>query len=535
MKCFNCSAPITENEKFCGHCGANQGFDDILILRAAQGDQGALTELYNKTSNNVYYTVKALIKDEDAALDVMQDSYLKAFKNLDTLKEADKFLAWIKRIAHNNAVDYLRRAKPVMFSSMSSDDSEAEVEFEDTNSANLPEVVIDRQETTRLMTAILDSLPDDQRMVTTMYYYEGMSVKEIAAELGVSENTVKSRLNYARKKIEAQVLDLEKKGTKLYGLAPIPFLMLLFRNWSSAPAATPVSMAGSVASAAGKAAVTNTVPHTASPAVKSEFSYNSANGHSASMQYSKPAPQQYAQPAPQQYAQPAQQYTRITTTRYTQTVQQQYAQPAQPAPPTPPQPAPHAPNPAASAVKAAGKTAKHGVGFKILVTALSVLLLGGGAVGVMYFAHLGPFADGGIFSSQPKEPEYEGTPYTDPSGTWTVNLPDDWSDSIHIRELNPNEMGGADVYFEYKSSDGESYPILCIYTVGSAQAKYLGYFDSMLGEKLASTDSYTVYSYDCNGGRWLEKKTYSDKADQKKYDKLVSEIDQVKDTFRTNK
>lgn len=248
MKCFNCSSPITESEKFCGRCGAAQGFSAELIARGIAGDQTALTELYNKTYDNVYYTVKALIRDEDAALDIMQDSYLKAFRNLSTLKEADGFRAWIKRIAHNTAIDHLRRKKPVMFSAMTIDDDGDEVEFEDTNTANLPEVVIDRRETARLMAEILDTLPEEQRLVISMYYYEGMSIKEIAGELGITENTVKSRMNYGRKKIEAQVLDLEKKGTKLYGLAPIPFLNLLLRCWTGYSAGSSPSLLSGILS-----------------------------------------------------------------------------------------------------------------------------------------------------------------------------------------------------------------------------------------------------------------------------------------------
>ncbi len=224
MKCFQCSAPLNETARFCSRCGADQGFSAELIARGAAGDQTALTELYNKTYDNVYYTVKALIRDEDTALDILQDSYLKAFRNLNTLKEPEKFRAWIKRIGHNNAVDYLRKAKPMMFSSMPTDDDGAEIEFEDTNAANLPDVVIDQQETARLMAEIIDTLPEDQRVVISMYYYEGSSVKQIAEELGITENTVKSRLSYGRKKIETKVLDLEKKGTKLLrsGADPVP-------------------------------------------------------------------------------------------------------------------------------------------------------------------------------------------------------------------------------------------------------------------------------------------------------------------------
>ena len=86
------------------------------------------------------------------------------------------------------------------------------------------------------MREILDALPEEQRVAVTMFYYEQMSVKEIAETLGVTENTVKSRLNYGRKKVEKEVRALEKKGTKLYGLAPLPFLMLLFHSQEASAA-----------------------------------------------------------------------------------------------------------------------------------------------------------------------------------------------------------------------------------------------------------------------------------------------------------
>lgn len=229
MKCFKCGAKLEADSKLCPKCGEPQGFSLNLIENAKNGNQNAITELYNRTYNNVYFTVKALIKSEDTILDIVQDSYVKGFKNLSQLQDPDKFRAWIKRIAHNSAVDYLRKTKPVMFSTMSTED-DSFIEFEDDRTENLPEVVIDQKETTRLVKEILDSLSDEQRLVVGMFYYEQMSVKEIAQTLGISENTVKSRLSYGRKKIEIQVKELEKKGTKLYSLAPLPFLLLLFKN-----------------------------------------------------------------------------------------------------------------------------------------------------------------------------------------------------------------------------------------------------------------------------------------------------------------
>ena len=104
------------------------------------------------------------------------------------------------------------------------------LDFKDERTENLPDARLADQETARLMNEILQTLSEDQRLVVGMYYYEQMSIKEIAKELNCSENTIKSRLSYGRKKIELQVKELEKRGTKLYGLAPIPFLLWLFKT-----------------------------------------------------------------------------------------------------------------------------------------------------------------------------------------------------------------------------------------------------------------------------------------------------------------
>lgn len=238
MKCFQCGTELPPDAKFCSKCGETQGFSSELIEQAKNGNEEAVAELYRRTYNNVYRTVKMLISSEDTVLDIVQDSYVKGFQSLSQLQDPDKFRAWMKTIAHNRAVDYLRKAKPVMFSAMSTEEDHV-IDFEDDRTENLPEIVVDQKETTRLIKEILGSLSEDQRLVVAMFYYEQMSVKEIAQILGVSENTVKSRLSYGRKKIEIQVKELEKKGTKLYSLAPLPFLLLLFRNMDAQAAELP--------------------------------------------------------------------------------------------------------------------------------------------------------------------------------------------------------------------------------------------------------------------------------------------------------
>ncbi|MBQ3283355.1 MAG: RNA polymerase sigma factor, partial [Atopobiaceae bacterium] len=230
MKCYNCKATIPDDASVCPTCGRQQGFDAKTIRAASKGDEAALTELYEKTYASVYNTIRFMVRDDDVALDILQDSYVKAFRSLDTLQDPSRFGAWMRRIVHNRAVDYLRQEKPVSLGSLTADESEDEVELVDDRPDSLPDVVLDQQETARLLGAILDELPDDQRVCVTMYYYEQLSVREIAQELEMPEATVKSRLMYGRKKIEQQVKALERRGTKLYSVAPVALLMWLFRN-----------------------------------------------------------------------------------------------------------------------------------------------------------------------------------------------------------------------------------------------------------------------------------------------------------------
>lgn len=93
----------------------------------------------------------------------------------------------------------------------------------------MPQDILESKEKQRMILDILDSLPEEQKEVIYLRYYNGLSVKQIAEKLDVSDGTVKSRLNYGRKKIQAEVESLEKKGTKLYGITGLPLILLLLR------------------------------------------------------------------------------------------------------------------------------------------------------------------------------------------------------------------------------------------------------------------------------------------------------------------
>ncbi len=210
------------------------------IALARQGSEEGFKYLYEETYHKNYYIALKYMKQEEAAMDVLQDAYIKVFENLEQLQEADKFPAWFSCIVATKALDALRKRRLVLFSEMEDEDGGTPEEtLREERLEYQPELSMDKEETSRLVKEMIDALSDEQRLCILMFYMEQMSVKEISSVLGVSENTVKSRLNYGRKNIKDKVLELEKNGTKLYGVAPIPLLLyLLMADAQNVEAAT---------------------------------------------------------------------------------------------------------------------------------------------------------------------------------------------------------------------------------------------------------------------------------------------------------
>ena len=212
-----------------------------LVLLARQDDQNAINELYNQTFKKAYFVARTAIKSSDGDYssqieDIMQDAYVKAFSSLDKLEDPEKFQGWLDTIVINRCKDFLKKKKPTLFSDMASENSDdgSILDFEDSRENDRmefkPEETVDYGETKRLIAEMLDRMPEDQKMCLLMYYYEEMSVRQIAEAMDCSEGTIKSRLNYARKNLKGQVLELEKKGTKLYCMPLLPFLYWFFRE-----------------------------------------------------------------------------------------------------------------------------------------------------------------------------------------------------------------------------------------------------------------------------------------------------------------
>ena len=201
-----------------------------LLDRARAGDREAMTALYEASSLELYRCIHALIRDEDLTLDVQQQSYLQAFSHLDQLRDARRFLPWLRQIAVNEARMQLRRKQPLLFSQLGDEAEAEEPELPDPRPEASPELALERKERNRLMREILGKLSDGQRLILGMYYYEQMPISRIAADTGLSPGTVKAQLHRGRRRVEEEVRRLEARGVKLCGLSPLPFLLSLLEQ-----------------------------------------------------------------------------------------------------------------------------------------------------------------------------------------------------------------------------------------------------------------------------------------------------------------
>lgn len=171
--------------------------DDQLVAAYADGNNEAFDALLNRHQSYIYSYIMRLIKDVDLANDIFQETFVKTIMNIKQGRYTGdgKFQAWLTRIAHNLIIDFFRQEKNV--SVVSTDNEDVNVlNRKDLSEGTIEDAIIDDQilEDVQLL---VSTLPDDQRRVVEMRYYENMSFKEIAERSGVSINTALGRMRYA--------------------------------------------------------------------------------------------------------------------------------------------------------------------------------------------------------------------------------------------------------------------------------------------------------------------------------------------------
>lgn len=171
--------------------------DDELVTLYAQGNNEAFDTLLNKYQSKLFSYIYYVVRDEDVANDLFQETFLKALVRIQSgqYQSSGKFQAWITRIAHNLVMDFFRNKEQENLVSNS------EADYDIFNTTSLSEHTVEDQMliTQSLSDAksIMGCLPPSQSEVVRMRFYENLSFKEIAEKLDISINTALGRMRYA--------------------------------------------------------------------------------------------------------------------------------------------------------------------------------------------------------------------------------------------------------------------------------------------------------------------------------------------------
>ena len=171
--------------------------DKMLLNSYLSGNRSAISQLIERHSRRVLDYIRMMVKDSDLAKDIMQETFIKAVRVIDSGRYIDngKFLSWILRIAHNQVIDRFRAQK------QNRTLNESEAGYDVLGTIRIAENSIEDDMISAQIDSdvrrLVDQLPEEQREVVMMRYYSGLSFKEIAEQTDVSINTALGRMRYA--------------------------------------------------------------------------------------------------------------------------------------------------------------------------------------------------------------------------------------------------------------------------------------------------------------------------------------------------
>ena len=188
------------------------------VNRAMENDEKAVEALYNYTYIGMYSLVYRLCHNKEASEEILQESYIAAFSNLDKLHYKGEFWKWLKSIVINKWRDYCK-VDVNSTGILNYDSIEAADEYESLGLS--PQEKLEKEERNNELWRLVNKLPENQRICMILYYYEDMSIDEIAAALNVPSGSIKSRLYYGRQKLRSMVDGSEFfSGVVVFGNVP---------------------------------------------------------------------------------------------------------------------------------------------------------------------------------------------------------------------------------------------------------------------------------------------------------------------------
>jgi RNA polymerase sigma-70 factor (ECF subfamily) len=186
--------------------------DDKALVEAAQkGDMMAFEELVARHRDKIYARAFSMMRNEETAIDLSQEAWVKAWQKLDQFQGDSSFTTWLTRITINLCLDQIRKQKRQRAESIEEMDEESGgVERQMPVITSNPTERLERGELRQRIDGALERLSEEHRTVLVLHEFEEMEYKEIAKTVGCSIGTVMSRLFYARRKLASLLADLRK-------------------------------------------------------------------------------------------------------------------------------------------------------------------------------------------------------------------------------------------------------------------------------------------------------------------------------------
>lgn len=212
------------------------------VIRLQQGDESAFSAVYDGTYRYVYEKARYIMKDEQDALDLVQETYVQAYKGIRNIDDVNNIYAWLGGIAYRQGMKIFNKKKEILI------DEDQEFIFEDLQSnESTPAELAEEKATANIVMGMIDELPSSQRVAVLAFYYDNMKIDEIAVACECSANTIKSRLNYAKKTLKEKIEIHEKTYKyKLCSLSPTVLLYAFKALFSEESYQIPKNIADSV-------------------------------------------------------------------------------------------------------------------------------------------------------------------------------------------------------------------------------------------------------------------------------------------------
>lgn len=170
--------------------------DEYYITETLNGNVNAFTFLIEKYKHMLYTLTIGIVKNREEAEEISQDSFVKAYKNLASFKGDSKFSTWVYKIAYYASLDMVKKKKRYIYTEDIDEVREGEL-----GSVQDSLKCLEEKERKEVINNALLKLPDEERVIITLFYFEDLSIKEISKVVNLSEDNIKVKLFRSRKKL----------------------------------------------------------------------------------------------------------------------------------------------------------------------------------------------------------------------------------------------------------------------------------------------------------------------------------------------